>query len=514
MNDFRLPTTAQYGLGGALFGVSFPSTAIGIDALFINPGVDIVSLVANNPLHWIILLAPFVLGLVFTFMGRYVSRLATENARRASLEAELRAAAFRDPLTGLLNRAALIEHLATPSNAPWPRHIVLLDLDRFKFVNDTMGHSAGDTLLCDVATRLKQAVAGVARAYRLGGDEFVVLFDASSPEDALRHTEALAEVFKPSFDLGIGHITVTASLGLAAIEADDIDGTAALFNADRALYDAKKNRGSLVAYNAVMSRQAQEWRGLEVDLCAALERNELFAEFQPVIRIADERPSAFEALLRWQHPVRGLISPAEFIPVAESSGLIVPIGKWVLEQACATAMTWPQTTGISVNVSIEQLMDTRYLTIVEECLARSGLPPERLTLEVTESLVVHDAESVRQLIAALRALGVRIALDDFGTGYSSINHLRSFAFDHLKVDRSFSRTMLSDRREARLVKTMVQLGAAFAMPVTIEGIETQAELNFARQIGIDYAQGYFFARPMSADNAHAFIWNRTDRLLA
>lgn len=498
-------TTFKYGIGGTVFGLTFPAVAVAVDAIYVHPGVHPLELVASNPLHWIILLAPVVLGTVFTYLGRHAARLADENARRAEIEGQLREVAFRDALTGLLNRAALNDHLSAQDSGVAGRYLVLVDLDRFKFVNDTMGHGAGDALLCGVAENLRRTTDGAGRVYRLGGDEFLVLLDPCSPEHASVFAAELVRAVSTTYDLGVGHIKASASLGIAPIERDDVGSSVALFNADLALYEAKKSPSRFAFFDSGMSREAKDRLGMELDLRMAIEEGQLFLEFQPIVTVDEGRLSGFEALLRWRHPHRGLVQPLDFIPVAESSGLIISIGQWVLDQACETAASWPEHIGVSVNVSIEQLKDAYFVTTVADCLARSGIRAERLTLEVTESLFILDTERVGMLITAIRELGVRIALDDFGTGYSSINHLRSFAFDDIKIDRSFAGTMVDDSREARLVKTIVQLGSALSMRATIEGIETEAALELARSFGIDFAQGFFVARPMAAPKVSDYI---------
>ncbi len=421
---------------------------------------------------------------------------------------QLRHQALHDSLTGLPNRVLALDRaeliLARARRLQSPAAALYLDIDAFKQVNDSFGHAAGDRVLELVADRLRTVVRESDTAARLSGDEFVVLLDpsplASTPQ---RVAERLLEAMRKPYDLNgtVGRqLTLTASIGIA----HGMDDTAErlLANADVALYVAKTSgRDRYVTFESGMLAAAHDRLTLEMDLADALASEQLFLLYQPTIALDSERVTGVEALLRWRHPERGIVMPDVFIPLAEASGLIVPIGRWVLEQACSQAVAWRELgheLRISVNVSGRQLeRDEDLVGHVRAALERSGLPPASLTLEITETVLAHDPVAAAQRLLKLKHLGVRIAIDDFGTGYSSLAYLREFPVDALKIDRSFVRTMSGSAQSAALIRTLVRLGKALQLETFAEGIESRSQLQTLRRHHCDEGQGFLFARPLT-----------------
>jgi diguanylate cyclase (GGDEF)-like protein len=384
--------------------------------------------------------------------------------------------------------------------------VLFVDLDDFKDVNDGLGHLMGDLLLCQVAERLSAAVRDEDLVARLGGDEFAVLVEDAKDRDAITAAaQQLITALERPFAFDGLSLEVKASIGIAT--GDTADSAQQLIrDADIAMYAAKLNGKGQYAWfvPAMRARAVDRWT-LRSDLAVALRRNELIVEYQPIIDLADGRINGAEALVRWQHPTRGLIGPTEFIPVAEQTGLITDIGDWVLRTAATEASRWRSRSGtqiplyVSVNVSALQLRDHSMVERVASALAHSGLPAHALTLELTESLLMDDVEMTRSVLQELRDLGVSIAVDDFGTGYSSLAYLRQFPVDLLKIDRSFV-SDIGTRPEARtLAADIVTLARALGVTSVAEGIETQEQLALLRSMGCTLGQGYLLGRPMSAE---------------
>jgi diguanylate cyclase (GGDEF)-like protein/PAS domain S-box-containing protein len=422
---------------------------------------------------------------------------------RNALEGQLRHQAFHDNLTGLSNRALFsdrVEHaLGRRGALPGPV-VLLLDLDRFKLVNDSLGHAAGDELLIAVAQRLQGAVRSADTVARLGGDEFAVLLDLCSPARAEKHAARLLEAISAPLHLSGKHVDMTGSIGIAVAEPDMSAGEV-LRNADMAMYRAKAAGGGCFrSFEPDMHTDAL--RDLEVNaaLRSSLDDERFVLHYQPVVAAADGSVVAMEALVRWR---RGddLLSPAEFIPALEQSGQIVVLGEWILRRACSDASAWPANVQVNVNLSGRQLADPHLVQHVSQALTESGLDPDRLMLEITESVLMHNTDaSIRQL-AQLRDLGVGLAIDDFGTGYSSLAYLRAFPVAELKIDRSFIDTIADDPAAVPLVATIVQLARSLSLTTVAEGVETQAQCNLLRELGCDRLQGYFFARPAPVEQA-------------
>jgi diguanylate cyclase (GGDEF)-like protein len=428
---------------------------------------------------------------------------------------QLRHQALHDGLTGLPNRVLALDRaeqmLARARRGHLPVAALYLDIDGFKQVNDTFGHAVGDALLRAVASRLTSVVRDGDTAARLGGDEFVVLLDGSSADvDPEMVAERLHEVLRRPYDLSEGiarELSVTASIGIAIGErasADDL-----LRDADLALYEAKAaGKDSYVLFDARMQAEARERVALEMDLADALEHDELYLVYQPTFDLSSERIVGVEALVRWRHPTRGEISPEEFIPIAEENGLIVPIGRWVLTEACRQAVAWRRrghTIGVAVNVSARQLDDDSLIEDVRRTLGDSGLDPSRLTLEITETTLMRDTHATARRLLLLKQLGILIAIDDFGTGYSSLAYLQQFPADVLKIDRSFISGIADSEESAALIHTFVQLGKALHLETLAEGIEDHAQLEMLQREHCDQGQGFLFSRPLALDALERFL---------
>ncbi|MDB5680093.1 EAL domain-containing protein [Sphingomonas bacterium] len=428
------------------------------------------------------------------------NRMATDIAER---ERRITHLAFNDTLTGLPNRAHFLEHveheLKLAERNDEHVAVMILDLDDFKSVNDTLGHPVGDEVLRRVATRIDTDLAQSFVA-RLGGDEFVIV--TRQPADgepferlAKRAGDAAAERMKID-----GHdVTQAASIGIAISPADGADARSLLKHADLALYRAKElGRGMFCFFEEALNERAQERRRIESDLRTALHEGQFELHFQPLFDLDANRVGSFEALIRWHHPTRGMIAPIDFIPVAEDTGLIVEIGAWVLREACAQAAAWPSHVRIAVNVSSVQFRRPGLSETVMQALAMSGLAPERLELEITESIFLEGLDTTTRLLHGLRAIGVRIALDDFGTGYSSLSYLQSFPFDKIKIDRSFIQDLLTRPGAVAIVRAITDLARALGMETTAEGVEENGQLTELRKHGCSSVQGYLFSRPIDA----------------
>ncbi len=422
---------------------------------------------------------------------------------RKRAEAEAAYLARHDALTGLENRADFRDRLtsAIEIGRPEGRRLAIccVDLDLFKDVNDTYGHPTGDRLLRMVAQRLRDTLGGGDFAARIGGDEFAVVLDAVAAPDAIDATAArIIETLSQPYAIDGIEVAIGASVGVALFPADGASADELTKNADLALYQAKsEGRRRHRFFRPDLQRADLERREIEADLRGALAERQLEVHYQPLVDISGRRVTGFEALLRWRHPTRGMIAPNDFIPIAEANGLIVPIGEWVLRTACADAANWPEEIAVAVNLSAIQFRTGNLTQTVISALAQSGLAPQRLELEITESALFADTAATAATLHALRRFGVRISLDDFGTGYSSLSHLRGFPFDKIKIDRSFVKD-LAERRDCTAIITAIStLARSLGIATTAEGVETAEQLDFLRAQGCTQAQGFLFspARP-------------------
>jgi diguanylate cyclase (GGDEF)-like protein/PAS domain S-box-containing protein len=429
--------------------------------------------------------------------------------KRRSQQHASRLAHF-DSLTGLANRLQMAQTLERILVAPNPNHrncsIFLLDLDRFKQVNDTMGHPAGDALLTQVAERLKNTVGEAGRVGRLGGDEFEVIVPGRHSRDdlAVLAKRIITNLSMP-YQLDGHRVVIGASLGIALAPDDGVTSEALIRNADLALYAAKDGgRGRHHFYDPDLHSDAEERRQLEHDLREALSNGGLELVYQPVVHTSTERITGFEALLRWNHPVHGPLSPGKFIPIAEDAGLITQIGEWALRTACADLANWPETVRVAVNVSPLQFANPSLPAVITNALASAQISPARLELEITENVFLNEGEGTDAMFAALKRVGVRLALDDFGTGYSSLGYLRKAPFDKIKIDQSFVRGATQPgSRNGAIISSIVSLAEALGMETTAEGVETLDELDLVRVLGCSHVQGYIYDKPLSRDAATA-----------
>jgi diguanylate cyclase (GGDEF)-like protein len=424
-------------------------------------------------------------------------------------------AAEHDALTGLPNRLLLNESIDRAITFA-QRHeiqfaVLVLDLDGFKHINDSLGHPTGDKLLQSLAKRLVQCVRSTDTVSRQGGDEFVVLIsEIDHPQDAISMSRRLLDVVAGATSIEKHDLHITASIGVSIYPDDGRDAETLIKNADTAMFHAKENgRQSFQFFRSAMNVQAVERQMIEEHLRRALERQEFTLHYQPKINIATGVVTGVEALIRWTHPTLGSISPGQFIPVAESCGLIAPIGDWVLREACAQAQAWakaglPMLT-VAVNVSAMQFRNETFLDDLRVILSETGLDPRYLELELTEGALMKRAELTASILSTLRESGVRVAVDDFGTGYSSLSYLRKFPLDAIKIDQSFVGQITTVPDETVIVRAIISMGRSLNLRVIAEGVETQEQLDFLKAHRCDEAQGYFFSRPVPPQELVKFL---------
>ena len=450
----------------------------------------------------------------FDEAGTYLGYIGTGSdvTERKVAERRITMLAHHDPMTGLLNRTKFTEQLnscvARLERYGSPFSVMFLDLDQFKSVNDSKGHMAGDKLLVQVARRIDGLVRESDLAARLGGDEFaIILPNDADADNAARLATRLIEEIKQPYAIDGDHVAIGVSIGIAMAPMNGTRPDQILRNADLALYRAKADGRSVYRFfESQMDSEARERRLLEVELRDAIGNDELVLYYQPLVSAVDERPIGFEALIRWNHPIRGPVPPAEFIPIAEHSNLIVDIGDWTIVQACMAAVTWPEHLTVAVNLSAKHFRRADISLIVQKALAMSGLAPQRLEIEITEGLLMENPDEVVLKLAEIRNLGVTIAMDDFGTGYSSLSYLLKFPFDKIKIDRSFVDASSDDEVARDILKAIASLGKTLKLRITAEGVETRAQAEFLAEIACHQLQGFYFSRPLdSIDLPHYLL---------
>ncbi|RXH36943.1 diguanylate cyclase [Bradyrhizobium nanningense] len=493
--------------GGALAFATIPIAAIAFTApIFVGIAI---CLGRNGDLAF--LLIAFLVVVYGSVLIRGVFVNSFSFARRVTQQIEAERTVRLDPLTHLPNRVAFNETLEAALKrlalSGEEFAVLLLDLDRFKEVNDKFGHPAGDEFLVQVASRLQRCTRAAEHVARIGGDEFaLVMANLARPEDALEIAERFVAAFDEPFRIEGRQIAGATSVGIVLAPRDGTVPLDIMKNADAALYRAKKaGSGTVRFFEASDDRVSRDRKALQSDLEGAIARNELFLVFQPFLDLDGSRITGFEALLRWQHPGRGLVPPSEFIPIAEETGLIHEIGEWVIRRACAMVAKWPDEIRIAVNFSAAQFHNAGILQVIVQALRDAKIAPHRLEIEITESMLLSKYGSAEPVLNALLQLGVTVALDDFGTGFSSLTYLRKLPFSRIKVDQSFIRDMLVQPDCAAIVKSVIGLARDLNISVVAEGVETADQLEYLRQINCDEVQGYLISRPVSADGVLALL---------
>jgi len=501
--------------GGALAFATIPVAAIAFTTpIFI--GIAICLGRDGDPAYVLMAVLVVVYGSVL-LRAVFVNSFAF--ARRVIRQIEAERTVRQDPLTQLPNRVAFNETL----DAAMKRlalsgeefAVLLLDLDRFKEVNDRFGHPAGDEFLVQVASRLQRCTRAAEHVARIGGDEFaLVMANPTRPEDALEIAERFVAAFSEPFPIEGCELVGATSVGIVLAPRDGNTALDIMKNADAALYRAKKaGPGTVCFFEDADDKVSRDRKTLQADLAGAVARDELFLVFQPFLDLDDNRITGFEALLRWQHPSRGLVPPSEFIPIAEETGLIHEIGEWVIRRACMTLADWPDDIRVAVNFSAAQFHNTGILQTIVQALADAKVTPDRLEIEITESMLLSKYGSAASILNALLELGATVALDDFGTGFSSLTYLRKLPFSRIKIDQSFIRDMLVQPDCAAIVKSVISLARDLDIGVVAEGVETADQLEYLRQIACDEVQGYLIGRPVSADAVQALLGSKKLRAI-
>ncbi|TXC92194.1 EAL domain-containing protein, partial [Metabacillus litoralis] len=440
----------------------------------------------------------------------FILRDITEKSKQSEMIEHM---AYHDPLTGLLNRSALKSDLKNilQINKKQSVAVMYIDLDRFKMLNDILGHNSGDLLLVEVSKRLSEIVGPLYSVYRHGGDEFIIVLPDTDRKKAKLVADQLIQKFKEPFYLDEILYFISLSIGISMFPEDCNDDDSLITNADKALYVVKqRNRAQYLFYDNEMDKNTNELLEIETGLRRAIEHEELTLFYQPQIDLASKKVVSFEALLRWNHTQLGNVSPAVFIPIAEESGLIIPIGEWVIEQACKQILSWqeegyPETT-IAINLSAKQFQQPHLIDMIESLFKTYKISPKHIEFEITEGSL-QDAEEALKMIKRLKELGVMISVDDFGTGFSSLMYLKQFPIDTLKIDQSFIKDVLLDKKDEAIVTTILHLAEHLGLTVVAEGIETDEQLDFLSNLKCHKGQGYLFSRPIPAEQITKFLNN-------
>ncbi|NNC71927.1 MAG: EAL domain-containing protein [Sphingomonadaceae bacterium] len=507
-------TAIGYGAGVAARNAGRPVIAIGQLCLSTLP-ISLGLAFGPDPLGWIlaVLIVFFVIGIMDISLQIYEVVYSALSGQQEKVEVAERfeKMARSDMLTGLDNRLAMQMRLGElldtiDADDDLKIAVIWMDLDHFKTINDTLGHLAGDKVLIVTSQRVKAVLGDRGWLARFGGDEFVIMAKVDSTEEAQAVGEEILESVSQPVSVNDNTIEVGASLGIAVAPEHGRQSEAILKNADIALYHAKNDGGKKVrCFEPFMHEDFLMHRQIESGLKRALERNEFTLLFQPIVDIETGLTKSFEALLRWKHPELGQISPAVFIPVAENAGLIGDITKWVLREACTAAAGWPSHINVSVNISPALLKQTELPVTIIETLVNTGMVARRLELEITESVLLDKSPNTNSLLKQLQKMGLRLCLDDFGTGFSSLTYLRSWEFDTIKIDKSFTRNITESTTDQKIIKAVVQLARSLRAFTVAEGIETAEQLAGVREAGCSHVQGYYYAKPMPAVEALARI---------
>jgi diguanylate cyclase (GGDEF)-like protein len=493
--------------GGAFAFATIPVAAIGfMGPIFLGSAICIAR--SGDFVYWLIAILVIVYACVLL---RVVFAYSFEFTRRMIAHLETEKAVRQDSLTKLPNRFAFNEGLETAllrlASSGEECAVLLLDLDRFKEVNDQLGHLAGDEFLTQLAARLRRCTRDADIVARIGGDEFgLIAGNITKLDEAFKLAEEIISTFDHPFLIEGHEIIGAASIGISLAPRDGKTANDLLKHADVALYRAKKaGSGTIRFFEPSDDASARERRALQLDLEAAIERDELFLVYQPFLDLRENRITGFEALLRWRHPARGLVSPPEFIALAEESGLIHSIGDWAVRSACKALSQWPANIRVAVNVSAVQFQNANILQTFVRALAEARVTPGRLEIEITESILLSKYDSAASVLYSLLELGVTVALDDFGTGYSSLTYLRRLPFSRIKIDQSFVRDMLVQPDCAAIVKSVIALAQDLQIGVVAEGVESTEQLDYLRQTNCDEVQGYLIGRPVEANQVLALL---------
>lgn len=462
---------------------------------------DVVILADKKVVHGESILTP-----IFDENGNipFIVSVTRDITKRVADKEMITHMAYHDPLTGLPNRSSLskdLDQAIEKSKSGYQKlALMFIDLDRFKYFNDTMGHLAGDHLLQEVGKRLKSIGQENYKVFRQGGDEFIVILPNTSREDAEEFAQNVIQVLKKPFVLENKEFVISASIGISLFPYDGREGGTLLNNADTALYRAKKLGRSLYQfYNSDMQKQNSNVMQLEIDLRKAIENQELEIYFQPQLDLATNMVSSFEALVRWNHPTLGLVSPASFIPIAEDTGLILPIGEWLIKTICQKLKAWKESgyspVSIGINLSPVQFQQHNLVKIIQDNIEENQLYPGSLEFELTEGAMQNPNQAMETLMK-LKEIGVRIAVDDFGTGYSSLSYIKKLPIDTLKIDKSFVKDVLRDEKDAAITTTIIHLAQSLGLSVIAEGVEEAQQVEFFKIMGCHKVQGYFFSKPL------------------